>query len=66
MTETAAPTRISRLFEQGLQIQEVAVISGHLSWNMLKRYTHLGRSAILEKLNRAGLDQTQEAAAEPA
>lgn len=51
---------ISRLFEQGLQIQEVAVISGHLSWQMLKRYTHLGTSALMEKLN-AGLGQAQEA-----
>lgn len=57
---------ISRLFEQGLQIQEVATISGHLSWQMLRRYTHLGSSALLEKLNSVGLNQAQEAAAEPA
>jgi integrase len=56
---------ISRLFEQGLQIQEVAVISGHLSWQMLKRYTHLGTSALMEKLN-AGLGQAQEASPQPA
>jgi len=32
---------ISRFFEQGLSIPEVAMISGHKSWSMLKRYTHL-------------------------
>lgn len=32
---------ISRLFEQGFTIPEVAMISGHKSWAMLKRYTHL-------------------------
>jgi len=42
---------ISRLFERGLQIQEVALISGHVSWVALKRYTHLKPSEVLEKLN---------------
>jgi integrase len=32
---------ISRLFEQGYQIQEVALVSGHKSWKNLKRYTQL-------------------------
>jgi integrase len=32
---------ISRFFEQGFTIPEVAMISGHKSWSMLKRYTHL-------------------------
>lgn len=31
----------SRLFEDGLQIEQVAMITGHKSWNMLKRYTQL-------------------------
>jgi integrase len=31
----------SRLFEAGLQIPEVALITGHKDWKMLKRYTHL-------------------------
>jgi len=34
-------TAIGILFELGLQIQEVAVISGHSDWKMLKRYTHI-------------------------
>jgi len=32
---------ISAMFEKGFQIQEVALVSGHKSWNMLKRYTNL-------------------------
>ncbi|WP_410498114.1 integrase [Chitinibacter sp. S2-10] len=32
---------ISRLFEQGYQIQEVALVSGHRSWKNLARYTQL-------------------------
>lgn len=32
---------ISRLFEQGFDIPRVAMVSGHKSWNNLKRYTNL-------------------------
>jgi len=42
---------ISRLFAAGLDIPEVALISGHQSWAMLKRYTHLKPSTVLEKLS---------------
>lgn len=42
---------ISRLFERGLSIQEVALISGHQSWAMLRRYTHPSVTALSEKLN---------------
>jgi integrase len=52
---------ISRLFAQGLEIQEVSLISGHRSWATLKRYTHLKPSDVLEKLN-ARSKKTQEAA----
>jgi integrase len=31
----------SRFFEAGLQVQEVALISGHRDWGQLKRYTNL-------------------------
>lgn len=31
----------SRLFEQGYQIQEVALVTGHRDWKHLKRYTNL-------------------------
>jgi integrase len=32
---------ISRLFEQGYRIEQVALISGHKDWKSLKRYTNL-------------------------
>ena len=31
----------SRLFEAGLSIEQVALVTGHRDWKMLKRYTHL-------------------------
>lgn len=34
-------TGISMLFWYGLQIEEVAKISGHTNWNTLRRYTHI-------------------------
>jgi integrase len=41
---------ISRLFEQGLNIPEVSLISGHQSWATLKRYTHITGKQVLDKL----------------
>ena len=35
---------ISRLFELGWSIPQVAAVSGHRSWQSLKRYTHIQRS----------------------
>lgn len=32
---------VSRLFEMGWNIPHVATVSGHRSWNSLKRYTHI-------------------------
>jgi len=40
----------SRLFELGLDIMEVAAITGHLELNMLKRYTHLRADDLVAKL----------------
>ncbi len=31
----------SRLFEAGFTIEQVALVTGHKDWKMLKRYTHL-------------------------
>jgi integrase len=31
----------SRLFEAGLSIEQVALVTGHRDWKMLRRYTHL-------------------------
>ena len=41
---------ISRFFEQGLTVPEVALISGHRDARMLFRYAHATRRMILEKL----------------
>jgi len=35
---------VSRLFEMGLNIPHVAAVSGHRSWQSLKRYTHMRQS----------------------
>ncbi len=42
---------ISRLFEKGWSIHEVALVSGHKDWKMLKRYTNLRPESLLGKLN---------------
>lgn len=44
---------ISRLFEKGLSIAEVALISGHRDFKMLFRYTHLKAEDIAAKSNFA-------------
>jgi integrase len=43
---------ISRLFEKGLSVPEVALISGHRDLRMLLRYTHPMTEGILKKLDR--------------
>ena len=43
---------ISRFFELGLNIPEVAVISGHKDPRMLFQYTHLRARSILRKLDQ--------------
>ena len=41
---------ISRFFERGLSVPEVALISGHRDFRMLARYTHLRAEEIAKKL----------------
>ncbi|MDP2246874.1 MAG: site-specific integrase [Nitrosomonadales bacterium] len=41
---------ISRFFEKDLSLAEVATISGHKTWTMLRRYTHLSAEKIASKL----------------
>lgn len=41
---------ISRLFEKGLSIPEVALISGHRDYRQLFRYTHLRAEDLVKKL----------------
>jgi integrase len=40
----------SRLFEKGLTLAEVAAITGHKTWAMLRRYTHLQLGDLARKL----------------
>jgi integrase len=40
----------SRLFEKGLNVMEVAAITGHKTLDMLKRYTHLRAEDLVKKL----------------
>ena len=42
---------ISRFFERGLSVPEVALISGHRDFRMLFRYTHLKAEDVAAKLN---------------
>jgi len=38
----------SRLFEAGFAIQQVALVTGHKDWKMLRRYTHLKAESLHE------------------
>lgn len=40
----------SRLFEKGLGVMDVASMTGHKSFSMLKRYTHIDASRLAQKL----------------
>ncbi|MFZ4877041.1 tyrosine-type recombinase/integrase [Janthinobacterium sp. Mn2066] len=40
----------SRLFEKGLNVMEVATITGHKTLDMLKRYTHLRAEDLAKKI----------------
>jgi integrase len=42
---------VSRLFERGLNVMEVAAISGHKTLAMLHRYTHLRAEDLAKKLS---------------
>jgi integrase len=46
---------ISRFFELGLTIPEVATISGHRDVSMLFRYAHASSTVVFKKLNRTSL-----------
>jgi integrase len=45
-------TGISMLFWMGFQIPEVALVSGHTSWNTLKRYTHIRPEDLHRKFDQ--------------
>jgi integrase len=44
---------VSTLFEHGLSIGEVSLISGHRDWKSLKRYTNPRPADIIKKLDKA-------------
>ena len=48
---------ISRFFEMGLSVPEVALISGHRDYRMLFRYTHLRAEDVAKKLASQGHNQ---------
>jgi integrase len=48
---------ISRFFEMGMSVPEVALISGHREVRMLFRYTHPVRQGILAKMDTASAAQ---------
>ncbi|WP_280136912.1 tyrosine-type recombinase/integrase [Microvirga vignae] len=48
---------VSRLFECGLTVPEVALISGHRDPRMLSRYTHLKPEKVAEELAKATTQQ---------
>ncbi len=49
----------SRLFEAGLSIERVALVTGHKDWKMLKRYTHIKPEELhkLQKDKQLSLDE---------
>lgn len=42
---------VSRFFEMGLSVPEVALISGHKDFRMLARYTHMTAENVRNKLD---------------
>ncbi len=39
----------SRLFEAGYEVQQVALVTGHRDWNMLRRYTQIKPESLHRK-----------------
>lgn len=50
---------ISRMFEDGLEIQHVSLVSGHRSWQHLKRYTNL-KPESLHDIHRDRLQRLED------
>lgn len=44
---------VSRLFEQGYRIEQVALVSGHRDWKMLRRYTQVRAKDLHRDAHRA-------------
>lgn len=54
----------SRLFEAGYSIEEVALVTGHKNWNMLRRYTQLRPASLHDKPAAANLGRSVKKAPE--
>jgi integrase len=50
----------SRLFEAGFRIEQVALVTGHRDWKMLKRYTHLRPEDLHRLVGRASFDRLSD------
>jgi integrase len=50
----------SRLFEAGYQIPEVALVTGHRDWKMLRRYTNLQPDVLAQRHHMARGDPAPE------
>lgn len=48
---------ISQMFEQGFDIPQVAIVSGHKSWNHLKRYTQIRPESLHDHGKNQGKPQ---------
>lgn len=46
---------VSRMFEVGLNVAEVSLVSGHRDPRMLFRYTHLKAENVVERMSQRGL-----------
>ncbi|WP_299918168.1 site-specific integrase [uncultured Roseobacter sp.] len=49
----------SRLFEAGLTIERVALVTGHKDWKMLRRYTHLKPESLHQLQSEPQLTQEE-------
>jgi len=54
---------ISRLFEAGYSIEQVAIVSGHKDWGMLRRYTHLKAKDMHRPIAQLNLNGNDNVAA---
>jgi integrase len=56
----------SRLFEEGLTIERVALVTGHKDWRHLKRYTNLRPEDLTRPSLESGPDKPQRRGSRPA
>ena len=42
-------TAVTRMFQRGMSLEEVALVSGHRTWQQLRRYTHLRPADLARK-----------------